>query len=356
MIKPYLLSWLLVGTIPLVAQPRYFIAIDADDARPFTVTIGTKNYVSDPYGHLVISPLKDTLHVLLISFPKSTFPSQRFEVELHHRDRGFSLKRFNEKNYVLQDWQGGEALQNGVSRPLPGPQPHSVQPAANAFALLMAAVVNDTGFIIAQGMAEAAIPGAAVPAFNTASMSREPAGTVSPKASPRVKEQARKPASVQHYLDSSESGVDTVEVIIMPDRDSLVDKGAAAKPDSSLAQNANAKGGKPLKDLRKVVAPSGVGSRCAQPANAAAIDKLRVQLLAEGTDEGRVARAQKFYERNCVSTIQVRALSELFFTDESRLGFFHVSYPYVIDPQRYAALEKFLTDPQVRVRFREMLR
>lgn len=298
--KPFLVWLALFSSLWLLAQPKYFIAIDADDAKPFSVKIGKKIYPSDPYGHLVMASLKDTTHQLVISFPGNRYPVQRFEVVLGRQDRGFSLKRVDEKNYVLLDWQGGAPVVNRTYSPSRIPDLPAAGGTPNAFARLMAAVVNDPAFIVD-------IPD-----------TRDAVASVERKALP-----AAIPATVTK-MDSPAVKLSRAAGVINPDTVN-----------------------------RKAIAGT---VRCRQTAVTAEVDKLRIELLGAGSVEKQLDLSHKFFEQRCVHTAQVRALSELYFTDEHRYQFFALAYPYVTDPSLYRTLERFFSDQQVILRFRTMLK
>lgn len=99
-----------------------------------------------------------------------------------------------------------------------------------------------------------------------------------------------------------------------------------------------------------------INSDCRNFASDNDLDKLRVKMLAETDVEKRIEAARKVFRTRCFSTRQIRALTELFFTDESRYKFFDAAYPYVTDTEPFKALLDQLTDPYYISRFKAMVR
>jgi len=135
--------------IRLQAQQGYLITIDADDNQPFSVILGKNNYNSSSVGHLVLSNLKDSVYHLTIKFPKSIYPDHYFTVDIDKKDKGYQLKKNAEKGWSMQDlhtmvWLRAERVeQTDVFTN----QQHSSGKSKDAFALMMAAVVNDSAVL-----------------------------------------------------------------------------------------------------------------------------------------------------------------------------------------------------------------
>lgn len=140
-----LLSVFLAG-IQVMAQQLFFIAIDADQQQPFAVLMGKKSYSSNGQGHLILSGLKDSSYELTISFPKNIYPDQVIKVEMKKKDRGFQLKKINANTWGLYDWQTMELLKPGTAQTQGSYD--SKETRTDAFAILMAGVVNDTSVLI----------------------------------------------------------------------------------------------------------------------------------------------------------------------------------------------------------------
>lgn len=141
----FILTFFLAG-IQIKAQQLFFIAIDADQQQPFAVLMGKKSYSSNSQGHLVLSGLKDSLYEMSISFPKNSFPDQLFRVEMKRKDRGFQLKKITASSWGLYDWQTMDLLKPVSSQFVSSAELRDTR--TDAFAVMMAAVVNDTAVLV----------------------------------------------------------------------------------------------------------------------------------------------------------------------------------------------------------------
>jgi hypothetical protein len=98
-----------------------------------------------------------------------------------------------------------------------------------------------------------------------------------------------------------------------------------------------------------------VNSDCRNFASDQDLDKLRLAMLDQDGAERRIAAALKVFRTKCFSTRQIRALSELFNTDDGRYRFFEAAYPYVSDTDHYPDLLAFFTDPFYIQRFKTLV-
>jgi len=86
------------------------------------------------------------------------------------------------------------------------------------------------------------------------------------------------------------------------------------------------------------------------------IDKLRIKMLAVKTDDDRIILAKKLFKQKCLLVKQVRALSELFNSDEGKYKWFDASYPSVSDTANFHQLGELIKDNYYQSRFKAMLR
>lgn len=86
------------------------------------------------------------------------------------------------------------------------------------------------------------------------------------------------------------------------------------------------------------------------------IDKLRVKMLALKTDDNRILLVKKFFKQKCMLVKQVRALSELFATDEGKYKWFDAAYPSVSDVGNFPQLGELIKDNYYLSRFKAMIR
>ena len=83
--------------------------------------------------------------------------------------------------------------------------------------------------------------------------------------------------------------------------------------------------------------------------------KLRKKMAGQNNDDAMIAEAKKTFKTKCFSTTQVRNLSALFLTDESKYKFFDAAYQYVSDLENFPTLQTALKDEYFINRFKAML-
>jgi len=95
---------------------------------------------------------------------------------------------------------------------------------------------------------------------------------------------------------------------------------------------------------------------CKEIASDADIDKLRIKMMVVSTDEDRIALAKRLFKLKCLLTKQVRALSELFRSDEGKYKWLDATYAFVSDAGAFPALGDIIKDEYYLNRFKAMLR
>ena len=84
--------------------------------------------------------------------------------------------------------------------------------------------------------------------------------------------------------------------------------------------------------------------------------KLRKKMAAANNDDAMITEAKKTFKTKCFSTIQIRNLSALFLTDESKYQFFDAAYQYVSDLENFSTLQSTLKEEYYINRFKAMIR
>jgi hypothetical protein len=79
-------------------------------------------------------------------------------------------------------------------------------------------------------------------------------------------------------------------------------------------------------------------------------------LLAEKTIDEKLATARKYYRTKCFSVQQIKALTEVFPTDETKYRFLDMSYAFASDSGNYSLLEEVMGEEYYKNRFRAMIR
>lgn len=142
----YLLFLLLPTAV--TAQEKYFVAIDAEDLQPFSVQMGDLQFASSEIGHLVIPQLIDSNYQLRINFPGRNLREQVFPITINSKDKGYLLRRQSGNNWILLNWQSRNQILSqtaGLFDNMARLDTNGV--GSDAFARLMAAVVNDSAVL-----------------------------------------------------------------------------------------------------------------------------------------------------------------------------------------------------------------
>ena len=168
------------------------------------------------------------------------------------------------------------------------------------------------------------------------------------------------------FLSRNDLQTDTIEISIpiekteekpgvaaagLPAKDSLEKKTTAQNnvPATTAAVAANSDTG----PAKKTAKPAPINN-CKNYATDGDVDKLRVKILAVKTNAEKIDAAKKVYKTKCFSVRQIKALSELFKTDEGRFSLFEASYSAVSDAYNFKELGNLLTEETYRNRFNEL--
>jgi len=200
----------MISCTTALAQQSLYVYLQSENLQPFYVQMDDKVYSSSSIGHLVIAGLPDKTCNFEIGFPQQASQPQRFAVPLKNKDHGFQLVK-NSKGWALLDLQTDETIrplkEAGNSNLLYGERKKD-----DAFATLMAAVVNDSSVLYTSIVKKEVekVPG-------VADAEGKPADN-----QPVVKAE-EKP------VQSKEAAAYSVQAII----DSAIKKGSAAAPDTA---------------------------------------------------------------------------------------------------------------------------
>lgn len=142
----FVTGFCIVSCTTALAQQSLFVYLQTENPQPFYVQMGDKVYSSSPIGHLIISGLPDNTCNFEIGFPQHTAQPQRFSIPLRNKDHGFQLVKSGSRSWTLRDLQSDETIkplkESGNSSLLYGERKKD-----DAFATLMAAVVNDSSVL-----------------------------------------------------------------------------------------------------------------------------------------------------------------------------------------------------------------
>src|SRR6186997_1023487 len=155
------------------------------------------------------------------------------------------------------------------------------------------------------------------------------------------------------FLDIlSDQITDTIRVLIQPD----------TKKATPVQSNQEEKKFLDIHPVDSVAVEKDVTQKAAVKSNnckAVAVEddffKLRKRMAGANNDDAMITEAKKVFKTKCFSTTQVRNLSALFLTDESKYKFFDAAYQYVSDLENFSTLQSALKDEYFINRFKAMI-
>ncbi len=412
--------FLLIMHVVAFSQQSRFIFLESEARQPFYVRMGDKSISSSSFGHLVIPGLGDSTYTFSIGFPRNKFPEQDFRIALTGKDRGFELKMVKGNQVNLYDWQQSETLV-----PL-NPPAAAVTGGGNfirrtdAYAVLMAGVVNDSLVLMAElpeakkepeviasreseqvkvkdsnaapdppvegsavstgsettpdSVAVAVVSGGNNGTRNIASgditgsiaVSQEKADT---SVAITIKEKENSPVSPSIILLNERTGPEKKTLYYLDgsgpaaDTINVVIMKEPFDKEEDLATNSGS-----IQDTTDTVAavtdtvekekPGIVlmNSDCTKFADDQDLDRLRISLLKQDDDDERILAAKKVFRTRCFSTKQVKALTELFNTEGAKYAFLDAAYPFVSDSGNFKSLVDLFSDPYYINRFKALVR
>lgn len=158
------------------------------------------------------------------------------------------------------------------------------------------------------------------------------------------------------FLDQFNGSVDTIELIIPNPRVSLPDTTEKKVADtkqfldiSNDKDNTTAAVGK--QEVEKLLPKA----HCASLATDDDFFKLRRDMTAKSNDEEMIAEAKKHFKAKCYRTEQIKYLTALFLTEESKYQFFDAAYMHVSDQEKFKVLQMELKDNYYINRFKALI-
>ncbi|HSB93978.1 MAG TPA: DUF4476 domain-containing protein, partial [Flavitalea sp.] len=148
------------------------------------------------------------------------------------------------------------------------------------------------------------------------------------------------------FLDRNSNSTDTIDVVIQLEAE------IAKSKDTSLYRVIESKADTVSKALPLPL----INSDCKRFASDGDVDKLRVAILNANSNDTKVLEAKKIFKSRCFSTKQIRALSELFSSDDGRYKLFDAAYPFVSDSGNFKTLVDLLEDSFYVNRFKTLAR
>jgi Domain of unknown function (DUF4476) len=132
--------------------------------------------------------------------------------------------------------------------------------------------------------------------------------------------------------------------IEIPEKPVAVKKDSSAEATIDTAVSASKK---------KIPIPN---SDCKLYASETDVDKLRVKMMGQKTDDDKLAVARKVFKQRCFTTRHIKGLSELFTTEDGKYRWLDTAYPFVSDPYNFESAIELLKDEYFINRFKAMIR
>jgi len=99
-----------------------------------------------------------------------------------------------------------------------------------------------------------------------------------------------------------------------------------------------------------------INSDCKNFATENDVDNLRVKIISETDEDKKIAISKKYFKTKCFTVNQIKALSELFASDQWRYSFFATSYPFISDAENFSQLDQLLSEQQYLDQFHALIR
>jgi len=159
------------------------------------------------------------------------------------------------------------------------------------------------------------------------------------------------------FLDAFNGEVDTVRIIIPNPKISAPD---TTKELTDTKQFLDISSDKNSTKDTTAVTPEKTTSKklkaqCASLSTDDDFFKLRRDMAAKNSDEEMIIQAKRYFKAKCYRTEQIKYLSALFLTDESKYQFFDAAYMHVSDQERFVFLQRELKDNYYLNRFKALI-
>ena len=178
---------LMITSLSVSAQHDHYVYIQGDNQQIFYIRKGTEVISSSQSGFIILPKLQPGQQDFQVGFPKNEFPEYQFTFELRSKDRGFTLKNFNEKGWGLFDLQSMEVIMGRKVEAKKETTKVEIGPVTDdAFSVILASAVDDprireTSLVYRE---PAATPSNAVVKTETPPVITAPANTTSEKQKP----------------------------------------------------------------------------------------------------------------------------------------------------------------------------
>lgn len=412
----FLIGLLVFAGLSSYGQKVYFIYLQTENQQPFFARVNEKTLNSSAAGYLILPNLRDSSYDIHIGFPGNQWPEQQFQVNMNKRDHGFLIKNFSDQGWGLFNLQTLAVTMPSKGKTDIVIKKEKRE--TSDFTDLLAKAADDSTLkekpVIVKTIEEKPVITSSsdkpnkkdsIVVENPEQVSEKQAGeltkekevsevkdsvkiteakeilpantdSVTLKDQPEVIEEKKaeseyKKSKVKLVSESSttqgfsltffdiypDGKTDTIRIQIPPQTGKAIK--SDDKPDEQETFNLipadsvskKVQGGsqsEETKITRKNV--------CTNTATEDDFFRLRKNMASETGVENMLNEARKAFRNKCYTTFQIRNLSTLFLTDESKYRFFDTAYSFSADEEKYADLISELKDEYYITRFRAMLR
>jgi hypothetical protein len=337
------------------AQRPSFVYIQTEPAQPFVVSMGEQVYKSSQSGYLILSKLTDTVYAITVNFPATQWPSQYFTLRVNHADKGYLLKDFGDKGWGLMDWQKltTQFSQQPVSRNQPAGELKSED---DDFASLLAKASGDPSLMDSKPTKpqESAPREVSQSASANDSLVKTKTSTVSDNKPVQRIEQ-----TTQRYLEQKQDSSKTV-VSSQPLSTSIVTRRAESSTTEGFGLVFVDTYTNGQTDTIRLIIPNKIESvalpsHCKELATEEQANEFKKQLTLAGNEQKMIAVAKQQLAVRCYSTVQIRALSSLFITEQGKYDFLLEAWSSLSDKENMVLLASVFSNKEMEVRFKELL-
>jgi hypothetical protein len=411
---------LLASPLVMLAQHNHFIYIQGEDQQLFYLKKSGEVISSSTTGFLILPKLQAGTHHFIIGFPRDQFPEYSFDIEIKGKDRGFTLKNYQDKGWGLLDMQSLDVIMGKRIEVKKEAPPTYGALSDDPFSMILASVVSDPGIRETSLVQSALWVSAPVPKVEqkadkpvvlkedkkpeTKTTEKPPVeppvvvtgAEIKPEVKPSVQPDLAKqdvpekklpdPGVEQIAVKKAEPAVTEPiakkEEKVEPAQSKPADKYVAQKVvkiselktwtgyqltyiDQSSATPDTIKviiDDAPVEAAPAKTEPAVLSSAklprtdCKVMAREKDVLNLRKKMLTIVKEEEMVETAMKELRVKCYTVEQLQNLSYVFITDQGRLMLFEQAYPYIFDPANFHRLEKLLNNEEYLNKFKALIK
>lgn len=311
------------------AQPFHFIYIETNNNKPFYVRYHKEIFSSTELGYLVIPKIIEDSVEVSIGFPQKYGTAIKYKLEVKQKDRGYLLKQLDTALWALYDMDQWRLV---MPEEAPSFNSTLIQKKTDSFTVQLARVIR-------------------TPAIAQSILMNEREETL---------------ADYQKKIMAFESGLDKKEVTPLVkegqprvDSDNVwnsaqVLKGYAVKDTSGYFAGYVIKEGSGIDTISLLIPADTVGIKERSRATDAEVLALKSDWMGMKDEQSLCKVLQQKLDTVYFTVNQIKGLSEMLQTEESKLMFFKTAFPGIIDKFNFCLLRESLNKEENIIQFQKM--